>query len=182
MTGLVFLIKPGYSDAYGLIEVPTTSFDQSVDFTPPASSKEVRLLRTVAGIHILVRNEVGWQQWDEDCDCARPEDDEIARALVASAISVNPERYGSIEQQTGMQFGTTTGVRLSLDWGSLRLRQRGSDTDLIDALYRLHYVQWTGVSFLDRAIVLLALSLLLFLVFVGLRLARHHSPELSSTD
>ncbi len=66
---------------------------------------------------------------------------------------------------------TTTGVEVTLDWNRLALQQRGRDTDRIDALYRVHYLQWTGVDALDKVLGLLGLVLLVALAYLGARLA-----------
>jgi len=46
-----------------------------------------------------------------------------------------------------------------------RLTQRGPDTDRIDWLYRLHYVQWTGSKPVDKVLALVGL-LLIWLVLI----------------
>jgi len=62
-------------------------------------------------------------------------------------------------------------VEVRLDWNRLSLQQRGSDTALIDALYRVHYLQWTGVAALDQILGLLGLGLLIVMTLLGARLA-----------
>ena len=96
--------------------------------------------------------------------------------LVAAAIAVDPERYGTIVRRDGESFVTTTGVRVGFDWQRLMLSQEGHDTRRIDRLYRIHYLQWTGVPAIDRPFALLGLAGLVALAIVGLRLARGMTP------
>lgn len=65
---------------------------------------------------------------------------------------------------------TDTGVRATFDWNRLSLSQRGRDTDRIDALYRVHYLQWTGVVWLDKVLGGLGLVLVVALSAFGMRL------------
>jgi hypothetical protein len=51
------------------------------------------------------------------------------------------------------------------------LSQRGRDTDRIDALYRIHYLQWTGSQAMDKVLGFLGLSLVVALTGLGARLA-----------
>ena len=49
-----------------------------------------------------------------------------------------------------------------------KLSQRGEDTDRIDWLYRIHYVQWTGDPTIDKILPLVVLGLLWIVVVVGI--------------
>jgi hypothetical protein len=64
-----------------------------------------------------------------------------------------------------------TGVEITLDWDRLSLRQRDADTDRIDLLYKVHYLQWTGVTIVDRAVGITGLVLVMALTVLGARLA-----------
>ena len=66
---------------------------------------------------------------------------------------------------------TSTGVRITLDWNTLGLRQSGNDTRWIDQLYQLHYLQWTGVRWLDRILGVAGLFLLAVMTVTGFRLS-----------
>ena len=66
---------------------------------------------------------------------------------------------------------TDTGVEVTLDWNRVSLQQRGRDTDRIDRLYKVHYLQWTGVKSIDRVLGFVGLSLVLGLTVLGVRLA-----------
>jgi hypothetical protein len=61
-------------------------------------------------------------------------------------------------------------VRVTIDWNRLALAQRGADTDRIDFFYKIHYLQWTGVAALDKALGGLGITLVLILSALGARL------------
>ena len=50
------------------------------------------------------------------------------------------------------------GPTVHVDRASARVRQEGPDTARIDWLYRVHYVQWTGVGGVDKALSLVAIA------------------------
>ena len=49
--------------------------------------------------------------------------------------------------------------------------------DRIDALYRIHYLQWTGYKLVDRLVGLVGLLLLVTLAVLGVRLAFGRQPR-----
>ena len=100
---------------------------------------------------------------------AKPSDDEIKKLLL-DACSVNPGRYGQVSAIEGGIVTTTTNVRVALNWNRLSLQQTGRDTDRIDWLYKIHYLQWTGVKWLDRTLGMLGLALIVVLSVLGLLL------------
>lgn len=172
VTALVFYIKPGYAGAYEFL-VPKT-YPLAGAFRAPTDSAwhEARLVRTVLGTHLLVRTAAGWEQRDPVTGALRPAPGPgDVRALVADAIRENPPRYGAVGSVAGETVETTTGVTITLDWPRLGLSQRGPDTDRIDLLYRVHYLQWTGVPVIDRVLGPAGLALLLALCLLGVRLA-----------
>jgi hypothetical protein len=64
-------------------------------------------------------------------------------------------------------------MRIKLNWPTLSLSQRGPDTDRIDILYRIHYLQWTGNVIADRILGSAGIVILLALAFFGARLLLH---------
>ena len=70
----------------------------------------------------------------------------------------------------GEKITTDTGVKIEMDWNRLALSQRGKDTDRIDTLYKIHYLQWTGVKSVDNIIGALGIVLVLALSGLGARL------------
>jgi hypothetical protein len=99
-----------------------------------------------------------------------PNENEI-RTLFADAFSTNPQRYGEIATVNGNTVTTKTGVEVTLDWNRMSLQQKGRDTDRIDLLYRVHYLQWTGVKSIDRVVGLVGIALVLMLTTLGAWLA-----------
>ncbi len=73
----------------------------------------------------------------------QPSADDLLR-LIKDAMSVDSKRYGEQLLKTEQGFVTDTGVQIQLDWASLSLSQQGKDTELINNLYKAHYLQWTG--------------------------------------
>ena len=171
VTGAFFFLKPGYSGAYEALPVKSYPFESEIKVTPDPAWLEVRLVRTILGEHLLARTSRGWLTYDPRTVQLRndPSTDEI-RALVNDAISMNPARYGTIVSIDGSTLMTDTGIRIDLDWNRLALSQRGADTDRIDALYRIHYLQWTGVKPVDQVLGALGLMLVLALSLLGARL------------
>jgi hypothetical protein len=172
VTALVFYLKPGYAGAYEFLQPATYGLAEEVSAPADTAWREARFVRTILGTHLLVRTAGGWEQRDPATRLRRPAPGpDGVRLLVGDAIARNPSRYGEIASVAGDTVVTTTGVTITLDWDRLSLTQRGPDTDRIDLLYRIHYLQWTGVPALDRVLGPAGLALLLALCLLGLRLA-----------
>jgi hypothetical protein len=172
LTGLLFHWKPGWSEAYAPLALPARPLAGTLAIPKDAGWLEVRGLATSLGEHWLVRTSAGWQHLDASL-APFPEPDETRlKGLIEEAIAVDPARYGHVTGREDGEFVTSTGAHVALDWSSLRLSQRGRDTDRIDALYRVHYLQWTGIPAIDRPFALAGLAGLVALALAGLRLAR----------
>jgi hypothetical protein len=171
VTGAVFFLKPGYGNAYELLQVKTYPLEPKFELQGDSSWLEVRLVKTILGEHLLARTSNGWVHLDPRSLERKPEPsiDEV-RALVTDAVSANPARYGRISSIEGSTITTDTGVRIEFDWTRLTLAQRGKDTDRIDLLYKIHYLQWTGVNRLDKVLGGLGIILVLVLSALGARL------------
>lgn len=171
-TGFVFFLKPGYAGAYAMLAPKRYPLDASLRVVPDPAWLEFRCLRTVLGDHLLARTERGWAHLDPATKKPRPAptDDEFRR-LLADAFSADPARYGAVVSAAGNAARTDTGVAVTLDWDTLSLSQRGRDTDRIDLLYRIHYLQWTGVKAVDRPLGVVGLALVAALALLGVRLA-----------
>ncbi|MDE0931524.1 MAG: hypothetical protein OSA77_12600, partial [Halioglobus sp.] len=149
LTGIVFLVKPGYDGAYQLLSVKTYPLEHAFKIGPSRDWHEARLLRTVLGYHLLT-GEKGNSIHLDPVNMQQkvvPSDADIRR-LVEDAIGVNSERYGKLINISGNKVKTSTGVEITLDWRNLSLAQSGSDTVLINNLYKVHYLQWLGRPFL----------------------------------
>src|SRR5215813_10485749 len=168
LTRLVFFLKPGYERAYELLGVKTYPFTAVAPIMPDPAWREIRYFKTVLGDHLLVRTEKGWEQLDPTTKQPRPipQESEIRR-LFNDAFAVNPLRYGSVASIAGETATTNTGVEVTLDWNSMSLQQRGLDTNRIDRLYKIHYLQWTGIKSVDRVLGFTSIVLILTLSLLG---------------
>lgn len=179
LTGFVFFVKPGYGDAYGGLHARQYPFEGLSIPQPRPDWLELRMLRTILGDHLLVRAASGPIQLDPTTSRPRELPDEAAiRRLIGDAIAQEHTRYGdiaSVERHQGdspsVSVTTTTGAKIDLDWATLALQQSGRDTRRIDALYRIHYLQWTGVRSVDRGVGVVGLASLIMLAILGMRLA-----------
>lgn len=167
VTGAIFFIKPGYGGAYEALAVKTYPLATAVTLPSNPAWLEARYLKTVLGEHLLVRTSSGWEHLDPKTLEERPAPNEAElRALLADAFTANPARYGHIARVDGLSASSDTGVQVTLSWTRLALAQRGPDTDRIDVLYKIHYLQWTGHPAVDK--VLGAVGLVLILTLSGL--------------
>jgi hypothetical protein len=172
VTGVIFFVKPGYAGAYESLRPKAYPLAESLTVVPEGNWLEYRYVRTILGPHLLVRDAEGWQQVDPGTMEPRPLPGmEGIRSLVEDAIAGNPSRYGSVDRVDGREIITTTNVRITLGWNDLSFSQRGEDTELIDAIYKIHYLQWTGIGAVDKFVGGAGLLLLALLSFLGFRLA-----------
>jgi hypothetical protein len=172
VTGFVFFIKPGYGSAYEALSVKTYPLDQPLAVQGQSGWLEVRVVKTILGTHLLVRTTEGWRHLQPETFAPAADITEAQlRTLVTDALTAHPDRYGTVTRVSGNTVETSTGARVTLDWNRLALQQRGHDTDRIDALYRVHYLQWTGLPAVDKVLGLVGLSLLIALTALGARLA-----------
>ena len=164
----MFVSSYRYEGAYDLLQVKTYPIVEPITITPNSSWLEVKYFKTVLGNHFLVKTSQGWQQLDPITLTLRkqPTNDEI-KLLMMDAFSSNPSRYGQISEITNEIAITSTNVEVSLDWNRLNLQQKGKDTERIDNLYKIHYLQWTGIKLVDKILGLLGLSLVIILSSLG---------------
>ena len=172
ITGLIFFVKPGYAGAYEVLTPKLYPINNQLLITQDPNWLEVRYLRTILGDHLLVRTESGWMNMNPNDKRPRlaPTEDETRR-LVQDAFSLNPKRYGQIVSVNGNTVTTETGVVITVDWDRMSLQQTGNDTKWIDTLYRIHYLQWTGIKSIDRVVGLTGITLVLILTGLGACLA-----------
>jgi hypothetical protein len=171
VTGAFFFLKPGYSGAYELLQVRTYPLEATMALRTDPSWLEVRVEKTILGEHLLARTSRGWVNLDPRTfePKLEPSADEI-RTLVTDAFSANPARYGRVTSVDGNNVATDTGIRVTLDWNRLSLAQRGKDTNRIDTIYKIHYLQWTGLESVDKILGALGIVLTLTLSVLGARL------------
>ncbi|HEY6245911.1 MAG TPA: hypothetical protein VIX17_18310 [Pyrinomonadaceae bacterium] len=172
ITGLVFFLKPGYTGAYEALTPKVYPINNQVLISENPNWLEVRYLRTILGDHLLVRTESGWMNLNPSDKRPRSAaTDDETRRFVQDAFSMNPGRYGQIVTVNGNTVTTDTGVVVTIDWNRMSLQQTGKDTKWIDSLYRIHYLQWTGIKTVDRVVGLTGITLVLVLTGLGASLA-----------
>lgn len=171
VTGAIFFLKPGYAGAYEILQVKTYPLETKITLQPDPSWLETRFVKTVLGEHLLARTSHGWLHLDPSTLLPIPEPsaDDLDE-LVTDAFTANPERYGRVASIEGDVVTTNTGVIVELDWNRLALAQRGKDTDRLDRLYKIHYLQWTGFKSVDMVLGALGILLVLALSVLGARL------------
>lgn len=179
LTGLFFLLRPAYEEAYEPLLIKSYPVAGTLQIPVADDWLEYRYLSTVLGPHLLVRTELGWQHLTlpEATSYPMPQKDKLV-PLIEDAISENTSRYGSLDSSDfdihstseQAQFFTDTGVEITLDWEKLSLHQRGRDTYWINQIYDIHYLRWTGVSWLDEIVGVTGLILLLIMTVTGFRM------------
>lgn len=176
ITGLVFFIKPGYAGAYEILNLRTYPLNGAAPVNPDSTWLESRYLRTVLGDHLLVRNISGWHHLNPADKQPRslPGERDV-KLLLEDAFLANPSRYGKVSRVSGDNAWTDTGVEVNIDWNRMSLQQKGKDTNRIDLLYRIHYLQWTGIKNLDRIVGFAGIILVLVLTSLGAWLALKRS-------
>lgn len=169
-TGMIFFIKPGYQAAYESLEVKTYPISDSLTIKPKSDWQKISLVKTILGEHLLVKTADKPLHLAPKSlvDKALPSEQEFT-ALLSDAFN-GSSRYGDIVSINGLSARTSTGIEVKLDWQSLRLSQKGQDTALINLLYKIHYLQWTGHKAIDQVLGILGLILLITLTVLGVRL------------
>ena len=197
-SGLLFLVKPGWSGAYEMLDAFR---DAPVDASAVLPVRAV--VRGVAAPERLLRADLGATALGPIYRIrARAEDGSSIDALVdahsgavlsplamedakriaidAASRARHPERYGAVasseEDGGSARFRFGGGAVVTVGRDDLSVRQTGRDTGRIDALYRAHYLQWTGIPAVDRTFAVIAIGATWLLTAVGLRLFFRRSP------
>ena len=167
LTGIFFLVRPAYEQAYSVLS-PKTYAAGEINISAEPQWQEMRLLKTILGQHLLVKQENRWQQLDPDSLEVRaaPTEADLAN-FVEDAISQDIQRYGELLPGESYPFQTSTGVTITVNWDSLSLSQQGADTRWIDRIYSIHYLQWTGIALVDTVLGVGGLFLLLLMTITG---------------
>ena len=160
-------MRPAYEQAYSVLSPKTYSADE-INISAEPQWQEMRLLKTILGQHLLVKQEDRWQQLDPDSLEVRaaPTEADLAN-FVEDAISQDTLRYGELLPGESYPFHTSTGVTITVNWDSLSLSQQGADTRWIDRIYSIHYLQWTGIALVDTVLGVAGLFLLLLMTITG---------------
>ena len=171
ITGLVFFIKPGYQGAYQQLAVKSYPLTQPVNISPKADWQELKVVSSVLGEHLLVKTSDKTLHLDPITlqEKAKPSEQAL-KSLLQDAFTQDSERYGNIVSVDESSVKTSTGVKVTLDWNTLRLSQTGQDTKLINQLYKIHYLQWTNHKAVDQVLGIFGLILLISLTVLGVRI------------
>lgn len=168
LTGIFFLVRPGYDEAYERVPVWQYAMSPSINLSPAPEWKEIRLFRSILGDHLIFQDEAGWHHLDANTLEAwpLPGEHDITR-LLEDAFQFNADRYGSLVSVSGNTAHTDTGVELSINWPTLSITQDGRDSRWIDRIYSIHYLEWTGFLITDRILGLGGLALLIYMTYTG---------------
>lgn len=168
ITGVVFFIKPGYEGAYETLKLKTYPLSEGVVIPSGHNWTEARVLKSILGKHLLVQEEGKTRHLDLATleNKPLPSQDDLTR-LFSDVISQNPQRYGSLIERQGLVAQTSTGIKIELDWDTLRFTQSGLDKKIINTLYKVHYLQWTPWAGVNRVLGLLGLGFVALITIFG---------------
>jgi hypothetical protein len=171
LTGIFFLVRPAYQDAYAPLLIRSYPQEQMIQLPISDNWLEYRYLKSILGPHLLVRTSNGWLHLNPVSreDYIVPTRIELT-ALVNDAMDANRARYGQISGGSDFTFLTDTGAEITVDWTKLSLSQRGRDTYWINQVYDIHYLRWTGISWADKILGVAGLLLLILMTVTGIRL------------
>jgi hypothetical protein len=180
MTGLLFHLKPGWAAAYEQLTVERAEPLALAAVVAPASlggaPSSLELFATTLGPLYRVTDATGTRLVDARTGAPRIIDADAARALALDAIARSPRRaaYGEVASidltADAATVRFTGGATVTVDRATARLARGGDDTDRIDWLYRLHYLQWTGRPTVDRAVAVAGIGLSWAAMIAGLGL------------
>lgn len=168
ITGIFFYFKPGYQEAYQALPLKLYPLTKSITLPKQHNWLEIKQFRTILGDHLLVKNTDGWQQLNPiNLSPITTISQQQVNRLINDAIESNRDRYGEIATTNTFEITTTSDVRITLNWPQLSLRQQGKDTDLINTIYDIHYLRWTGIKALDQVLGVVGLLLVVVLAAIG---------------
>ena len=174
LTGLLFHLKPGWSRAYDMLD-PERPAELHLDkLASLPSATHVEVFATAIGPLARITTGKGDELYDADTGTKRsPLPVEAAQALAVDAISRShfASAYGAPSRVTSTDTTVTIelaeGPTVEVGRNDARISQRGHDTDRIDWLYRIHYLQWTGNKTLDKILALVGLVLIWLVLIPG---------------
>jgi uncharacterized iron-regulated membrane protein len=184
VTGLLFHLKPGWARAYDMLDAERPL--ETAQVTPistiaamfPEGIQRLELFGTALGPLYRVTTGSGSVLIDATTGARRsPLTESDARTLALDALSRSRQKagYGEITtteaREDVVRFRFSKGVTVDVGREDARISQRGSDTERIDWLYRVHYLKWTGKKTLDRVLSVVGLALIWLVMIPGLVLA-----------
>jgi hypothetical protein len=183
LTGLFFFFKPGYADAYAALPIKQYPISEWPVLEANPSWQQVKVMQSILGRHVLIKDGNGWHHLDSDgkAKLAVPSGAQL-KTLVDDAITIDPERYGKIVDVNALKFVTNTGVAITLDWNSMSLRQQGRDTQMINQIYDIHYLRWTGNRTFDQFAGVIGLLSLVLLAVIGVIMSIKNKERLQKAS
>jgi hypothetical protein len=171
-TAVFFLVRPRYEQAYETLAVRQYPLIEAPRFSFAPGWEEVHYFQSQLGAHLLVKTQDGWQHLNPATlqPWPRPDDATVIR-LLEDAFNANPTRYGHVATLEGDVATTTTGVTVNIDWNTLSFTQQGRDTYWINKAYDIHYLEWTGITAVDKVLGLSGLALLIYMTWSGMQLS-----------
>lgn len=179
VTGLLFHLKPGWARAYDMLAAERGGPMQPSKLVALSSVGDdiigLEVIDTALGPLFRVATSQGSSLIDATTGAKKsPLSLADARTLVADAItrSSHASAYGAFEsadlRDAEVVLAYSGGQTIEVRRDDARISQRGGDTDRIDWLYRIHYLQWTGNKTFDRAFAIGGLALIWAVVLPGL--------------
>ncbi len=175
VTGLLFHLKPGWSRAYDMLDPERPGMVHLDRLTLPANVTHVEAFATAIGPLARVTTDKGDELYDLDSGTRRsPLSIDVAQALAVDAIkrSKFAASYGDCAKvtstETSVKLECSDGPTIEVGRNDARISQRGPDTDRIDWLYRIHYLQWTGMKTFDKIFALVGLGLVWLVMIPGI--------------
>ena len=185
ISGLLFHLKPGWGRAYEMLSAERDgSALRARELAAPGAieaalggglATRLELFDSALGPLVRVATADGPELVDAVTARRRsPLSEADARALAVDAVARSPHRaaYGAPaevrtdDRAVWVRFDGGPTVRVGRR--DARLSQRGPDTERIDWLYRIHYMQWTGNAAVDRVLAVAALALIWAVLAPGL--------------
>ncbi len=185
VTGLLFHLKPGWDRAYDQLAVERSGSLRLATLVPATALQtalgdvaieRIALFDTHLGPLYRVTTADGPALVDATTGAKRsPLTVAECETLIADAVSRSafradyggPGKTSSDERSVIVDYQVAT---ITLGRNDARISQRGSDTDRIDWMYRIHYLQWTGNQTIDRAFAVLGLLLIWAVMIPGIML------------
>jgi len=185
VTGLLFHLKPGWDRAYDQLSAERRGSTLRVDAIVSLGSiraslgdesiTRLELFDTALGSLYRVTTANGTELLDATTARRRsPLDVVDARSLAIDAVARSTHRhdYGDVADVSlgdeVAQVRFVSGPIVEVGRRDAVMSQRGPDTDRIDWLYRIHYLQWTGNRTFDRAFAMLGLALIWAVMIPGI--------------
>jgi len=169
LTGALFLLKPGYKNAYEQLQLTNYPLNSTLPLSPEPQWQAIAINRTLLGSHYRVKIDNKWQHINpfSNQELLEPDPQSMLN-LLQDAVKHNPQRYGLVlNYKDGIAY-TDTKVKLMFDWSQLSIRQQGADSRIFNAIYDIHYLRWTGHKIVDQWFGYVGLGLLVLMAITGI--------------